>query len=132
MARCAPIWRRFYIKTVDELAVLENFKAGRTVDQNIGETTRRGVELASRRKVGGRLQCPIRVHLHPRSGGAGIFHLCHGALQSADQSQAGRPPANYLPVNVGNRYLPAIAQNSVYLGLTWSLTPAWGFSTTLD
>src|SRR6202789_912497 len=35
----------FYIKTVDELAVLQNL-GGRTVDQNIGETNRRGLELA--------------------------------------------------------------------------------------
>jgi iron complex outermembrane receptor protein len=35
----------FYIKTVDELAVLQN-SSGRTVDQNIGATQRRGLELA--------------------------------------------------------------------------------------
>src|ERR1700733_12389450 len=35
----------FYIQTEDELAVLQNFN-GRTVDQNIGETNRRGLELA--------------------------------------------------------------------------------------
>ncbi len=34
----------FYIKTVDELAVLQNLD-GRTVSQNIGETNRRGMEL---------------------------------------------------------------------------------------
>ena len=34
----------FYIKTTDELAVLQN-SGGRAVDQNIGETTRRGLEL---------------------------------------------------------------------------------------
>ena len=34
----------FYIKTEDELAVLANSN-GRTVDQNIGETTRHGAEL---------------------------------------------------------------------------------------
>jgi len=38
MLRCAPVFAAFYIKTVDELAVLENLM-GRTVDQNIGETS---------------------------------------------------------------------------------------------
>src|SRR5258708_34746913 len=42
----------FYIKTSDELAVLQN-SSGRTGDQNIGETTRRGLELGLDAKWGG-------------------------------------------------------------------------------
>ena len=75
----------FYIKTTDELAVLQN-SAGRTVDQNIGETTRRGLELDVQGKLARRVQRPAGLHLHQRRGRATLFHLRRGALQPTGES----------------------------------------------
>jgi iron complex outermembrane receptor protein len=118
----------FYIKTVDELAVLQNL-SGRTVDQNIGETTRRGVELEADAKWADGFSARL-AYTYIRAVVAQAYFTCVTAPCNPLTNPTGRPPANYLPVNVGN-HLPAIAQNSVYLGLTWS-HPAWGFSTTLE
>jgi iron complex outermembrane receptor protein len=118
----------FYIKTVDELAVLQNL-SGRTVDQNIGETTRRGAELEADAKWADGFSARL-AYTYIRAVVAQAYFTCVTAPCNPLTNPTGRPPANYLPVNVGN-HLPAIAQNSVYLGLTWS-HPAWGFSTTLE
>ena len=118
----------FYIKTIDELAVLENFN-GRTVDQNIGETTRRGVELAADANWSGGFSARF-AYTYIRAVVAQPYFTCVTAPCNPLTTQAGRPPANYLPVAAGN-FLPAIPQNAVYVGLTWTYSP-WGFSTTLE
>jgi iron complex outermembrane recepter protein len=118
----------FYIKTVDELAVLENFN-GRTVDQNIGETTRRGAELAADANWSSGFSARF-AYTYIRAVVAQSYFTCVTAPCNPLTSSAGRPPANYLPVAAGN-FLPAIPENSVYVGLTWTYSP-WGFSTTLE
>jgi iron complex outermembrane recepter protein len=118
----------FYIKTIDELAVLENFN-GRTVDQNIGETHRRGAELAADANWSSGFSARF-AYTYIRAVVAHPYFTCVTAPCNPLTTPAGRPPANYLPVASGN-FLPAIPENSVYLGLTWTYSP-WGFSTTLE
>jgi iron complex outermembrane recepter protein len=118
----------FYIKTVDELAVLQN-SGGRTVDQNIGETTRRGLELEASATWAGGFSGRF-AYTYIRAVVAQPYFTCVAAPCNPLSNPIGPPPANYLPVAVGN-FLPAVARNSVYLGLTWSYT-SLGFSTTLE
>jgi len=118
----------FYIKTVDELAVLENLN-GRTVDQNIGETKRRGLELETDAKWAAGFSARF-AYTYIRAVVAQAYFTCVTAPCNPLTNPGGRPPANYFPVAAGN-FLPAVAQNSVYLGLTWSYSPL-GFSTTLE
>jgi iron complex outermembrane recepter protein len=118
----------FYIKTVDELAVLQN-SSGRTVDQNIGETTRRGLELEADAKWAGGFSAQL-AYTYIRAVVAQAYFTCVTAPCNPLTNPRGPPPANFLPVPAG-KFLPAVAQNSVYLGLTWSYTPV-GFSTTLE
>jgi iron complex outermembrane receptor protein len=115
----------FYIKTVDELAVLQN-SSGRTVDQNIGETTRRGLEIEADAKLTGGFDAQV-AYTYIRALVAQPYYTCVGTPCNPLASPA---TANYLPVAAGN-FLPAIARNSLYLGLTWHYAP-WGFSTTLE
>jgi iron complex outermembrane receptor protein len=118
----------FYIKTVDELAVLQN-SGGRTVNQNIGETTRRGLELEASADWAGGFSARF-AYTYIRAVVSQPYFTCISAPCNPLSNPSGPPPANYLPVAVGN-FLPAVAQNSVYLGLTWSHSPL-GFSTTLE
>ncbi len=118
----------FYTKTVDELAVLQNL-SGRTVDQNIGQTTRRGAELATDAQWGGGFSARM-AYTYIRALVAQAYFTCVAAPCNPLTATAGRPPANYFPVAAGN-FLPAIARNSLYLGITWGYS-AWGFSTTLE
>jgi iron complex outermembrane recepter protein len=118
----------FYIKTVDELAVLQN-SGGRTVDQNIGETTRRGLELEADATWAGGFSARF-AYTYIRAVVAQPYFTCVTAPCNPLINPTGPPPANYLPVAAGN-FLPAVAQNSVYLGLTWSYSPL-SFSTTLE
>jgi len=118
----------FYIKTVDELAVLQN-SGGRTVNQNIGETTRRGLELAADANWAGGFSARF-AYTYIRAVVAQTYFTCVAAPCNPLTNPTGPPPANYLPVAAGN-FLPAVAQNSVYLGLTWNYGPL-GFSTTLE
>jgi iron complex outermembrane receptor protein len=118
----------FYIRTVDELAVLQNL-AGRTVDQNIGETTRRGLELEASAKWARGFSAQF-AYTYIRAVVAEGYFTCVTAPCNPLANPRGPPPANYLPVAAGN-FLPAVPQNSVYLGLTWSYGPV-GFSTTLE
>jgi iron complex outermembrane recepter protein len=118
----------FYIKTVDELAVLQN-SGGRSVDQNIGETTRRGLELEADAKWAGGFSAQF-AYTYIRAVVAQTYFSCVTAPCNPLTNPNGTPPANYLPVAAGS-FLPAVAQNSVYLGLTWSYGPL-GFSTTVD
>jgi iron complex outermembrane recepter protein len=118
----------FYIKTVDELAVLQN-SGGRTVNQNIGETTRRGLELETDAKLAGGFSARF-AYTYIRAVVAQPYFTCVAAPCNPLTNPTGPPPANYLPVLAG-RFLPAVARNTAYLGLTWSYSPL-GFSTTLE
>jgi iron complex outermembrane receptor protein len=106
----------FYIKTVDELAVLENAD-GKTVDQNIGETMRRGLELAVDSTWAGGF-----------SSRAAYTYIRAVTVQGYDTC-VGTPcePAAVAP----GSYLPAVPRNSLYAGLTWSYAPL-GFSATAE
>ena len=118
----------FYIKTVDELAVLQNL-SGRTVDQNIRETTRRGLELALDAKWRGGFTARL-AYTYIKAVVAQPYFTCVTAPCNPLTGRPGVPPPNYLPVNEGN-FLPAVARNSLYLGVTWNYVPL-GFSTTLE
>jgi iron complex outermembrane receptor protein len=118
----------FYIKTVDELAVLQN-SGGRTVNQNIGETTRRGLELEADAKWAGGFSARL-AYTYIRAVVSQRYFTCVAAPCNPLANPTGPPPPNYLPVAAGN-YLPAVARNSVYVGLTWSYAPL-GFSTTVE
>jgi len=127
-ARVRASLAAFYIRTVDELAVLQN-SGGRSVDQNIGETTRRGLELEADAMWAGGFSGRF-AYTYIRAVVAQPYFTCVAAPCNPLINPTGRPPANYLPVPAGN-FLPAVAQNSVYLGLTWSYSPL-SFSTTLE
>ncbi len=118
----------FYIKTVDELAVLQN-SSGRTVDQNIGETTRRGLELGIDAKWTGGFSARV-AYTYIKAVVAQPYFTCVAAPCNPLTNPAGRPPPNYLPVAEGN-FLPAVARNTLYGGVSWSYAPL-GFSTTLE
>ena len=118
----------FYIKTVDELAVLQNL-GGRTVDQNIGETNRRGLELAVDEKWAGGFTAQL-AYTYIKAIVAQQYFTCVTAPCNPLANPTGPPPPNYLPVNEGN-FLPAVARNSLYVGVSWNYAPL-GFSTTLE
>ena len=118
----------FYIRTVDELAVLQN-SGGRSVDQNIGETTRRGLELEAQAKWTGGFSAQF-AYTYIRAVVAQSYFTCVTAPCNPLANPSGPPPANFVPVAAGS-FLPAVPQNSVYLGVSWSYAPL-GFSTTLE
>ncbi len=118
----------FYIKTNDELAVLQN-SGGRTVDQNISETTRRGFELGLDAAWSGGFSARL-AYTYIKAVVAQPYFTCVAAPCNPLSNPSGPPPANYLPVAAGN-FLPAVARNSLYAGLSWSYAPL-GFSTTLE
>jgi iron complex outermembrane recepter protein len=118
----------FYIQTEDELAVLQNFN-GRTVDQNIGETNRRGLELAVdatwAQGFSGRL-----AYTYIRAVVGQAYATCIAAPCNPLAHPGGPLPANYKTVAAGD-YLPAVPMNSLYAGITWSYAPL-AFSATLE
>jgi iron complex outermembrane recepter protein len=116
----------FYIKTTDELAVLQN-SAGRTVNQNIGETTRRGLELGTEANWAGGFSTRL-VYTYIRAVVAQPYYTC--VTTPCNPLGAGPPPPSYQLVPAGS-YLPALARNALYAGVTWRYAPL-GFSTTLD
>ena len=118
----------FYIDTVDELAVLQNL-SGRTVNQNIAETTRRGLELGVEGKWAGGFSAQL-AYTYIRAVVAEPYFTCIAAPCNPLANPAGPPPPNYLPVAAGS-YLPAVARNDLYVGLTWHYAPL-GFTTTLE
>jgi iron complex outermembrane receptor protein len=118
----------FYIKTVNELAVLQNL-SGRTVDQNIGETTRRGLELGLDAKWAGGFSAQL-AYTYIKAVVAQPYFTCVAAPCNPLVSAVRTPPPNYLPVAAGN-YLPAVARNTLYVGVSWNYSPL-GFSTTLE
>ncbi len=106
----------FYIKTEDELAVLANTN-GRTVNQNIGETNRRGLELSTDATLGAGFSAHI-AYTYIRAVVGQSYSTCVGA------------PC--LPATVlAGSYLPAVPMNAFYGGLTWGYAP-WGFTMTAE
>ncbi len=118
----------FYIKTVDELAVLQN-SGGRTVAQNIGETNRRGLELGIDATWAGGFSGRL-AYTYLRAVVGQAYATCIAAPCNPLANPGGPLPSNYKPVNAGD-HLPAVPMNSLYVGLTWSYAPM-GFSTTLE
>jgi len=118
----------FYIKTVDELAVLQN-SGGRTVSQNIGETNRRGMELAVDANWTGGFSGRL-AYTYIRAVVGQAYATCIAAPCNPLAHPGGPLPANYKTVNAGS-HLPAVPMNSLYAGLTWSYAPL-GFSATLE
>jgi iron complex outermembrane recepter protein len=118
----------FYIKTEDELAVLQN-SGGRTVSQNIGETNRRGLELAVDANWAGGFSGRL-AYTYIRAVVGQAYATCIAAPCNPLANPGGPLPANYKTVAAGS-YLPAVPMNSLYLGVTWSYSPL-GFSATLE
>jgi iron complex outermembrane receptor protein len=118
----------FYIKTVDELAVLQN-SGGRTVAQNIGATNRRGMELGADADWMGGFSGRL-AYTYIRAVVGQPYATCIAAPCNPLAHPGGPLPANYKTVNAGN-HLPAVPMNSLYAGLTWSYVPL-GFSATLE
>jgi iron complex outermembrane receptor protein len=118
----------FYIKTSDELAVLAN-SSGRTVDQNIGETTRHGAELSVDALWSGGFSARV-AYTYLRAVVAQPYYTCVGAPCKPPATITGVLPANYVRVAAGS-YLPAVPMNALYAGLTWAFVPL-GFSTTVE
>lgn len=118
----------FYIKTVDELAVLQN-SGGRTVAQNIGETNRRGMELAVDADWKGGFSGRL-AYTYIRAVVGQAYATCIAAPCNPLANPGGPLPVNYKTVNAGS-YLPAVPMNSLYAGLTWNYAPL-GFSGTLE
>jgi iron complex outermembrane recepter protein len=118
----------FYIKTEDELAVLAN-SSGRTVNQNVGETTRHGAELAVESEWAGGFSSRL-AYTYIRAVVAQPYYTCVGAPCKPPATVTGVLPANYVLVAAGN-YLPAVPMHALYAGVTWNYAP-WGFSTTVE
>jgi iron complex outermembrane receptor protein len=118
----------FYIKTTDELAVLAN-SSGRTVNQNIGETTRRGAELGVDARWAGGFSARL-AYTNIRAVVAEAYRTCIGAPCRPPAGLAGPLPANYVLVPAGNR-LPAVPMNALYAGVTWKYAP-WGLGVTAE
>ena len=118
----------FYIQTKDELAVLQN-SGGRTVDQNIGETSRRGLELAVDADWKGGFSARM-AYTYIRAVVGQAYASCIAAPCNPLANPGGPLPANYKTVAAGD-HLPAVPMNSLYAGLTWSYVPL-AFSTTLE
>jgi len=98
----------FTVKTEDELAVEAN-AGGRSVYQNIGQTERRGAELAFDTQLAGGFSSRL------------AYTYIHAVTSQAYETCVGLP---CLPavVRAGAR-LPAVPASSLYAGLTWRLAP---------
>ena len=118
----------FYIKSVNELAVLQN-SGGRTVSQNIGETNRRGLELGADADWTGGFSARL-AYTYIRAVVGQAYATCIAAPCNPLAHPGGPLPANYKTVAAGS-YLPAVPMNSLYAGLTWRYAPL-GISATLE
>ena len=118
----------FYIQTQNELAVLQN-SGGRTVNQNIGSTNRRGMELGMDADLAGGLSGRL-AYTYIRAVVGEAYQTCIAPPCNPLANPTGPPPPNYRTVNAGS-HLPAVPMNSLYAGLTWSYLPL-GFSATLE
>jgi iron complex outermembrane receptor protein len=106
----------FYIKTHDELAVEAN-SAGRSVEENITETQRRGAELA----------------LDAWWSGGFTVRVAYTYIDAEVESPyltCLTTPCHPTLIPEGN-HLPAVPQNSLYAGITWRYAPV-GFSITAE
>ena len=116
----------FWIATVDELAVLQN-SSGRTVEQNIGRTTRRGFEAA----LDADLPYGFSGHLAYTYLKATVAQAYSECIAAPCNPLSGGPlPPNYKLIGAGS-YLPAVPTNTLYTSLSWSFAP-WGFSGTVE
>ncbi len=106
----------FYTKTQDELAVLAN-SGGRSVFQNIGETTRRGIEVS------------VDAVLWKQFDARLAFTHIRAEVDQSYQTCVGLPCAP-ATVEAGNR-LPAVPSNALYAGLSWKYAPL-GFTATAE
>jgi iron complex outermembrane recepter protein len=118
----------FYIQTQNELAVLQN-SGGRTVNQNIGATNRRGLELGVDASWAGGFSGRL-AYTYIRAVVGQAYQTCIAPPCNPLANPTGPPPPNYRTVNAGS-FLPAVPMNTLYAGLTWSYVPM-GFSTTLE
>ena len=126
--RVRATFAAYFIKTVNELAVLQN-SGGRTVAQNIGETNRRGMELGADAAWTGGFSGRL-AYTFIRAVAGQAYATCIAAPCNPLAHPGGPRPANYKAVSAGS-YLPAVPMSSLYAGLTWSHAP-WGFSTTIE
>jgi iron complex outermembrane receptor protein len=106
----------FYIKTEDELAVLSN-AFGRSVYHNIGETQRRGLELALDADWAAGFSARV-AYTYIRAVTDQAYATCIGS------------PCTSATVAAGS-HLPAVPMNALYAGITWHW-PAQGFTVTLE
>ncbi|HEX3846002.1 MAG TPA: TonB-dependent receptor, partial [Steroidobacteraceae bacterium] len=83
----------FYIETEDELAVLQN-SGGRTVDQNIGETNRRGLELEVNADLAGGFRGEL-AYTYIRAVVGQPYSECVAAPCNPLANPTGPLPANY-------------------------------------
>ena len=118
----------FFIKTRDELSVLQN-SSGRTVDQNIGETSRHGAELGLDANGAHGLSARL-AYTYLRAVVAQPYSTCIAAPCNPLANPGGPLPANYKLVPAGS-YLPAVPMNALYGGITWSYAPL-GFGSTVE
>jgi iron complex outermembrane receptor protein len=111
--------------------VLEN-SSGRSVDQNIGATQRRGLELSLDATFAGGFSSRL-AYTYTRAVVEQSYYTCIAAPCNplpALSNPATPLPATYRFVGAGS-YLPAVPMNYLYAGTTWAYAPS-GFSTTLE
>jgi iron complex outermembrane receptor protein len=106
----------FYVRTHDELAVAAN-SGGRSVFENIGETERRGAELA--------LAAGWDNGIDAR-----LAYTYIRAVTMVPYSSCALLPCASVPVPAGSR-LPAVPANALYAAVTWR-APRLGFATTVE
>jgi len=106
----------FYIKTHDELGVEAN-AAGRTVNENIADTERRGLELGLDDAWDGGFSARV-AYTYINAVTVQAYATCVGT------------PCKPTIIPAGN-HLPAVPEDSLYAGLTWAYAPR-GFSVTLE
>ena len=99
----------FYIRTTDELAVQQNFN-GRTVEQNIAETNRRGLELAVDAALSGGFTARL-AYTYLRAIVADPYTTCVGT------------PCQHAIVEAGSLPSGRSCGNSLYAGLHVGLLP---------
>jgi iron complex outermembrane receptor protein len=106
----------FYVKTENELAVLAN-SGGRSVFQNIAQTTRRGFELGLDSKLNRGFSARV-AYTHIRAVTANSYATCAGL------------PCSPVTVDAGN-HLPAVPMNSLFASVSWAYAPL-GLTATLE
>ena len=117
----------FYVKTAHELAVLSDAN-GKSVYQNIGETERRGVELASDATLGGGFSARLAyTYLHAVVVQA--YTTCVGVPCSGAPCTVGSGCKTAV-VGVGSA-IPAVPKNALYAALAWRYAPR-GLSVALE